>query len=136
ALFTATTLVSRAAGQHGLAGVSGTYDLAIPTPASILGYELGERFTPHHLLHRYYEAVAQASPRVVLDTVAHTFEGREVLMAIVTSEANHARLAQIRELARRVADPRGAGDAELEAAVASLPAIVWLGYTVHGGEAS
>jgi hypothetical protein len=135
ALLTSITPASPAAGQHGLAGVGGTYDPAIPTPASILGYELGEWFTPHHLLHRYYEAVA-ASPRVVLDTVARTFEGREVLMAIVTSEANHARLAQIRELSSRVADPRGAGDAELEAAVASLPAIVWLGYTVHGGEAS
>jgi hypothetical protein len=124
-----------AAAQHGLAD-AGPYDPSIPTPAAVLGYDVGERFTPHHLLHRYYETVAAISPRVVLDTVAHTFEGREVLMAIVTSEANHARLADIRRAAARVADPRGASDAELDAAVGGLPAIVWLGYTVHGGEAS
>ena len=121
--------------QHAL-GAGGGYDPALPTPQSVLGYELGERFTPHHLLVRYFEALAAASPRLVLDTVAHSFEGREILMAIVTSEANHARIAEIRTAARRVADPRGASPAELESAASSLPAIVWLGYTVHGSEAS
>jgi hypothetical protein len=135
AIVACAALAGSAQAQHGLAD-GGSYDPAIPTPASVLGYELGEWFTPHHLLHRYYEAVAAASPRVVLDTVARSFEGREVLMAIVTSEANHARLAQIRDASRRVADPRGATAAELDAAATSLPAIVWLGYTVHGGEAS
>jgi Zinc carboxypeptidase len=129
------TSAAPAAAQHALAAGSG-YDPAIPTPASVLGYEVGERFTPHHLLHRYYETVAALSPRVVLDTVARTFEGREVLMAIVTSEANHARLEQIRQASRRIADPRGASAAELDAAAAALPAIVWLGFTVHGSEAS
>ena len=136
ALAAPLVLASPAAAQHGLTGGAGPYDPSIPTPASVLGYELGERFTPHHLVHRYLELVAEASPRVALDTVARSFEGREVLMAIVTSEANQNRLGEVLELSQRVADPRGASDAQLEAAVASLPAIVWLGYTVHGGEAS
>ena len=121
--------------QHSL-GDHGPYDPAIPTPSSVLGYELGERFTPHHLILRYAEAVATASPRVRLDTVAHTFEGREVLLLTVTSEANQRRLDEIRALSRRVADPRGASRAELDRAAAALPAIVWLGYSVHGDEAS
>jgi hypothetical protein len=121
--------------QHGLTP-GGDYDPAVPRPAAVLGYELGERFTPHHLLMRYLDRLAAASARIRVDTVAHTFEGREVVMAIVTSEANHARLDAIRALARRVADPRGAAQAELDAAARDLPAIVWLGYTVHGSEAS
>ncbi|MGH7506805.1 MAG: M14 family zinc carboxypeptidase, partial [Longimicrobiales bacterium] len=133
--FVLLAVAAPAAAQHALVE-GGSYDPAIPTPQSILGYELGERFTPHHLLMRYYETLATASPRVVLDTVAHTFEGRAVLMAIITSEANQARLAQIKQAAHRIADPRGASPAELDAAAASLPAIVWLAYTVHGGEAS
>jgi hypothetical protein len=124
-----------APAQHALA-TGGNYDARVPTPQSVLGYEVGERFTPHHLLHRYFERVAQASGRVVLDTVAHTFEGRELLLAIVTSEANHARLEEIRAANARLADPRGAGDAELDALVRSTPSVVWLGYTVHGSEAS
>ena len=122
--------------QHALASGTGQYDPAIPTPRSVLGYEVGERFTPHHLLMRFLERVAVASPRVALDTVGHSFEGREVMMVIVTSEANMERIEQIRTDANRMADPRGASAAELDAAARRMPAIVWMGYTVHGPEAS
>jgi hypothetical protein len=121
--------------QHGLLA-GGPYDPAVPTPESVLGYELGDRFTPHHMIVRYALAVAGSSPRVLLETVGHTHEGREVLLATVTSESNQARLAEIRAAAARLADPRGASAAELERLVATTPTIVWLGYTVHGNEAS
>ncbi|HEX2093361.1 MAG TPA: M14 metallopeptidase family protein, partial [Longimicrobiaceae bacterium] len=124
-----------AAAQHAFA-VGGAYDPAVPTPRSVLGYEVGERFTPHPLLMRYLERLAAASPRVRLDTVAHTFEGREVVMAVVTGEANGRRIEQVRADARRLADPGAASAAELAATAARVPAIAWLGYTVHGGEAS
>ena len=126
---------AHATAQHALGG-TGPYDPAVPTPAAVLGYELGDRFTPHHLIVRYAEAVAQASPRVMLDTVARTFEGRELLEIRVSSEANMQRLDEIRAGATRLADPRGASTPELEEAIRTTPAIVWLGYTVHGNEAS
>jgi hypothetical protein len=125
-----------AAAQHAFSRAAQTYDPAVPTPRSVLGYEVGERFTPHHLLMRYLERLAATSPRVKLDTVAHSFEGREVMRVVLTSPANHRRLAEIRADARRLADPRGAGTAELAAVVRRTPAITWLGYTVHGNEAS
>ena len=124
-----------AAAQHPLGG-QGPYDPAVPTPRSVLGYEPGDRFTPHHLLMRYVEAVARTSPRVRLDTVAHSFEGREVVLVIVASEANAARLEDIRRDANRLADPRGASASELAAVRDRTPAIAWMGYTVHGPEAS
>jgi hypothetical protein len=128
-------LASPVVGQHPFA-TGAEFDSRVPTPRSVLGYEPGERFTPHHMLTRYFERVAVASPRVTLDTVAHTFEGREVLMAVITSEANQQRIASILAAARRLSDPRGASPADLEQAMSTLPAIVWLGYTVHGNEAS
>lgn len=122
--------------QHPFAATGATFEASVPTPRSVLGYEVGERFTPHHLVARYFERVAAASPRVTLDTLGRTFEGREYITAVVTSERNHARLDQILADARRLADPRGASAADLDAAAARLPAIVMLAYTVHGGEAS
>ncbi|HEX2191155.1 MAG TPA: M14 metallopeptidase family protein [Longimicrobiaceae bacterium] len=124
-----------AAAQHAFSE-GGGYDPAVPTPRSVLGYEVGERFTPHHLLVRYVERVAAASPRVRVDTVARSFEGREVLRVTVTGEANARRLEAIRADAERLANPGGSSAEELRAAVARTPAIVWLGYTVHGNEAS
>jgi hypothetical protein len=124
-----------ASAQHALGG-NGPYDVRVPTPQSVLGYRVGERFTPHSLLMRYLDRLAATSPRVRLDTVAHTFEGREVMMVIVTSEANQRRLAEIRADAARLADSRGLSAGELDALVRRAPAIVWLGFTVHGPEAS
>jgi hypothetical protein len=131
-LLTATPL----AAQHGFTRPGEAFDPKVPTPQSVLGYELGQRFTSHRAMTRYFEAVAKASPRVRVDTVARSFEGREMFLITVTSEANMARLAEIQRDARRVSDPRGAGAGEVDAAVNRLPAIVWLGHSVHGGEAS
>ncbi|MBK8057987.1 MAG: hypothetical protein IPK33_08925, partial [Gemmatimonadetes bacterium] len=62
--------------------------------------------------------------------------GARWLLLTITSEANHARLADLQRDAQRVADPRGAAPGEIDAAVRRLPAIVWLAHSVHGGEAS
>lgn len=122
------------AGQHSYS-TGADYDPAVPTPRSVLGYDIGDRFTPHHRIARYAERLAAASARIRLDTVGVTFEGREVLLVVVTSEANRRRLAEIQADAQRIADARGTAP-ELDQASARLPAIVWLGFTVHGGEAS
>src|SRR5690606_11029057 len=91
--------------------------------------------TPHHLVHAYFQEVARRSPRVRLDTLGRTFEGREVIMAVVTSEANHSRMDAIRADLRTIADPREAGNAA-DAAASRVPAVAWMAYTVHGNEAS
>ena len=129
--FTAAT----ASAQNPFAS-GGSYDPAVPTPRSVLGYEVGERFTPHHMLMRYLDRLAATSQRIRLDTVAHSVEGREVMMVIVTSEANQQRLAEIRSNAASLADPRAGAGAAADAIAGRLPVIVWLGFTVHGPEAS
>lgn len=120
-----------AAAQHPFA-TGRTYDPAVPRPAEVLGYEPGTRFTPHHVLMRYVERLAATSPRVRLDTIGHTFEGREVVLVTLTSEANLRRLDDVRRDAALLA---GGGSAPDEV-VRRMPTITWLGFTVHGNEAS
>jgi hypothetical protein len=137
-LFTAAVLAlsARAAlAQHAFS-TGGPYDPAVPTPRAVLGYEIGTAFTPHHLLARYLERMAAASRRIHVDTIARTVEGRESFLVIATSEANYARLAQIQADAARLADPRGAGAADLAAVTGRIPVITWLAFNIHGGEAS
>lgn len=125
-----------AVAQHRYAAPGASFDAAVPTPRASLGYEVGDKFTPHHRIIRYLEQLAATSKRVRVDTLGVTAEGREIVMAIITSERNLGRLAQIQADAKRLADPRGASDAELREVAARQPAVVWLGYTVHGNEAS
>ncbi|MGQ0643645.1 MAG: M14 family zinc carboxypeptidase [Gemmatimonadaceae bacterium] len=106
----------------------------MPTPRSLLGYEIGDHFTSHQRMMRYIERIAAASRRLKVDTVAHSFEGREMLVIAIGSEGNIARVAEIQRDAQRLADPRVAGD--LNQIVQRLPVLVWLEHSVHGGEAS
>ena len=53
----------------------------VPTPETFLGYALGERFTPHHRVVDYVEAVGGASPLVTVEHYGETPEGRPLLLA-------------------------------------------------------
>lgn len=139
ALLAALTLAltpTVAASQHAFQARGATFDPRVPTPRASLGYEVGEQFTPHHRMVRYLEQLAATSPRVRVDTLGVTAEGREIVMVIVSSERNLARLDAVRADAARLADPRDADASSLAQVVARHPAVVWLGYTVHGNEAS
>jgi hypothetical protein len=122
--------------QHAFSDPGNIYDPTIPTPKALLGYEFGEQFTSHQRMMRYVERIAAASKRVKVDTVAHSFEGREMLVIAIGSEANIARVAELQRDAQRIADPRGAAASDLEQIVRRLPVLVWLEHSVHGGEAS
>ena len=51
------------------------YSSKVPTPASVLGFEVGEWHVRHDQLVRYMETLAEASPRVELIETGRTHEG-------------------------------------------------------------
>jgi len=103
----------------------------IIAPSEFLPHNLGETFTPHHLLVDYYQEIAEASPRVKLEQYGLTNEDRPLLLAFVSTPENIAKLEAIREN-----NLRGAGllPGETDPALDDM-AIVWLSYSVHGNEA-
>jgi hypothetical protein len=115
-----------------LAGVAG-YSASVPTPERVLGHRIGSRHTRPDELVAYFAAVAAASDRVVLREHGRTYQGRPLVHAVVTSAANHARLEEIRQRNLRLSDaPGDISDAELR----GMPTVAYMGYSVHGNEAS
>ncbi|MEQ8765697.1 MAG: M14 family metallopeptidase [Planctomycetota bacterium] len=116
----------------------GEYRDGIPRPSEFYGQELGSRFTPHHEVLRYVDAVAEAAPdRVRSEEYGRTAEGRPLRLLTVTAPENLERLAEIRAALDKIADPRKLGESEdAEALIESIPAIVWLSFNVHGNEPS
>ncbi|PHI21066.1 zinc carboxypeptidase [Lewinellaceae bacterium SD302] len=101
-----------------------------PAPGDILPHQLGETFTPHHLLVDYFEAVAEVSERVQLTEYGRTNEDRPLLLAFVSTPENLAKLEDIRlNNLRRTGLVAGDTDPNLDLS------IVWLSYSVHGNEA-
>lgn len=104
-------------------GVS--YDPVVPTFEEVLGHGPGERITSHAEIMRYLGALAAAMPdRMKVFDYARTWEGRELRYGVIGSEANIARLEQIRTGTQRLADPRRLDRGEAERLIASLPVTV------------
>ncbi len=113
------------------------YERRIPPFRDVLGYEPGERITTHSGLMKYMEALASAAPnQVKIFEYARSWEGRRLIYAAVGSEENIRRLEAVRAGMQKLADPRRTPAAEARALIQSLPAVVWLGYGVHGNEIS
>jgi hypothetical protein len=108
----------------------------IPTLRDVTGGDATERITTHAAMVHYLTTIADASPRVVLVDQGRSWEGRPLVMAIITSPENHARLDEIQANARRLGDPRGIGRDEAQRIIAAQPSIVWLGGSIHGFELS
>ncbi|HEY0157193.1 MAG TPA: M14 family zinc carboxypeptidase [Thermoanaerobaculia bacterium] len=90
------------------------------------------RFTPHHRIVDYFRELDRTSELVTVRQIGESYEQRPLLLATIATPRNHARLAAIRENARALAN--GSGDADT--LVRDMPAIVWLGFGVHGNESS
>jgi len=114
-----------------------TYDPSAPTHKKVLGYEPGDHVSSHSQIMQYMDALAAAYPnRMKVWEYAKTWEGRKLVYAAIGSEANIKRLPQIQADIKRLADPRKTSDADAKRIIATLPALVWLAYGVHGNEIS
>jgi hypothetical protein len=108
---------------------------APPSPEEVLGYPLGGRFTESAEAVRYLEALADASPRVRLDTYGHTPLGRPLVQAVISSPENLGRLDEILAALQELTSP-ATTPARGRSIAAVNPAVVYFSYGVHGNESS
>ena len=81
---------------------------AIPTPASILGFEPGaDRHLPSwKQIVDYFTAIDRASPRVSVRTLGKTTLGRPFIVAFISDSSTLANLEHYRQIQRKLMDPR------------------------------
>lgn len=113
------------------------FDPNIPTPEEVLGYELGDRFTPHVRIEQYVLLLKErAADRLRVISYGETYEGRKLYLVILSAPQNLARLEEIKAQNRRLSDPRTLTPKQAEEIIKTAPAIVWFSYGIHGNEAS
>ena len=106
-----------------------TYNKTIPTPASIVGHEVGEFHITHDKLIRYMNELARLSDRISIQNRGKTFEGRPLLLLTITSVKNHSKIEDIRKRHLELTDNDSFD-------VSNEPIIVYQGFSIHGNEAS
>ncbi len=101
----------------------------LPTPQQSLGFELGQWHVRHDQIEQYFRELALNAPELSkFEVIGRTHEQRPLLQLTISSAANMAKLEQIRQ--QHLA---GIGNGKVDA---DLPLVIWLGYSIHGNEAS
>lgn len=105
------------------------YNETIPTPASVIGHEVGEWHVTHDKLVEYMKALAASSDRISIENRGKTYEGRPLLLLTITSPENHKNLENIREKHIEATNNNSVD-------VSKNPIVVYQGFSIHGNEPS
>ena len=100
----------------------------IPTPHEILGFNVGEWHVSHDKLLSYMFELEKASDRVKLEKTGKTYEGRDLVVLIITSEKNHNNIDNIIKQRSKVY--------ENEKDLKNKKIVVYQGFSIHGNESS
>jgi hypothetical protein len=114
-----------------------TFAQSVPTPLQFFGFEIGQdrKLADWNQLTSYYEKLAQTSQRVTVDTLGTSTMGRPFIMLTITSPENHARLAELKAIQAKLADPRKiSGDAELQRLLDQGKTVVLVTHSIHASE--
>jgi hypothetical protein len=105
----------------------------IPTPASFLGYELGEQSTYYSSIENYIKDLSKQSNRLKLVEYGKTYENRSLYLLVFSSPENLANLERIRTNHLKLMT---ANDAQAKDIMEKDPVFLSLSYNIHGNETS
>ncbi len=108
----------------------------VTPPEAYLGFPIGAdyRLASYTQLEGYWRKLADESPRMVLQDIGPTAEGRRQFMAIVTSPENQARLEEYRQISRKLALAAGVSEQEARALAEEGKSVVWIDGGLHASE--
>jgi len=112
------------------------YDPNVPSPDSVLGFPVGSKPATHAQIEAVFKALAAKSSRCKLFEYGKTHEGRTLYYMVIASEANLNRLGALKTDLASLADPRQVSKDEGDHLAATLPAVAWMAYVIHGNEMS
>src|SRR5215213_2444140 len=110
---------------------------AIPTPASILGFEPGadRRLPSLKQIVDYFTALDKSSPRVSVRVLGKTTLGRPFIVAFISDSSTLANLDRYRQIQRKLMDPRLQAAGERQKLVDEGKNVILVTSAIHSTEA-
>jgi hypothetical protein len=108
----------------------------VPSPTDYLGHIAG---APGELsrtkdVYGYFRALAEASPRVTVETIGKTEEGRDIILASIADEEAIGKLDLYREATARLSDPRHCDQGCMEETLKVARPVYYLNGGLHSTE--
>ena len=109
---------------------------ALTTPEAFLGFKVGadRKLAGYGQIVQYFEKLDQESPRLELRKLGKTTLGRDLVMAVISSEKNLAQLDAERAQVRKMTDPRQLTPEEIKSLPASGKVFVLVTCNIHASE--
>ncbi len=109
---------------------------AIPGPSAFLKLDIGADrvLADYRQIRGYFAELDRRSPRVRMENLGRTTLGEDLVMAVISSDANMSNLPRLKEIARKLADPRGLSDGELTALVSEGRTFLLITCNIHSTE--
>jgi hypothetical protein len=114
----------------------GAKSAAVTTPKEHFGFNMGDDYclANYQQLKSYWHKIEQQTDRLKVVKIGDTEEGRPQLMGIVTSPANHKKLAHYQEISRRMALAADVSAAEAARLAEEGKAVIWIDGGLHANE--
>jgi hypothetical protein len=108
----------------------------VTTPLEQFGHAYGDDYflANYQQISTYWKKLATQSDRIVVQSIGKTAEGRDQLMAIVTSPENHKSLAKYKDISARLAHAEGLTDDQARQLAKDGKAVVWIDGGLHASE--
>jgi hypothetical protein len=108
----------------------------VPSPLKFFGHIPG---TPGELtyakdIHRYYEALAKASPRAKTWKIGTTEEGRDIVVIAIADEATIKSLDKYKDMLSSLTDPRKTTPEQAQAILKTAKPIYYINSGMHSPE--
>lgn len=109
---------------------------SVTRPEEVLKFSVGERTATPEQLETLVNQWKDQSDRVLYQEYARSEEGRPLHLLTISSPKNLANIAEYQRQVQQLANPSTLNEKDAEKIISKLPAVAWLGYSIHGNESS
>src|SRR5690349_16966516 len=108
----------------------------VPSPLKFLGRIPGKpgELTYARDIHRYFEALAKASPRAKFWKIGQTEEGRDQVILAIADEATIKDLGRHKDNLAKLGDPRKLTDEQARELIKTAKPLYWAASGIHSPE--
>jgi len=112
------------------------YSETVTSPSRYLGRIVGAEgeLSTVAQIYGYFRRLAEDSPRVRVETIGRSEEGREILLVVVSDEAGIRDLSRLKEATAALSDPRRTSPEDAEAIIAEARPIYCFNAGLHPPE--
>jgi hypothetical protein len=110
--------------------------IAVTSPEAFLAFPVGadRKLAGYGQIVGYFETLDRESPRLELRKLGKTTLGRDLVMAVISSERNIAEIERLRATAARLTDPRGLTPEQARSLTGTAKVFVLVTCNIHSSE--